>query len=210
MLTSILPPVVHGNRPHAARRLWLALALWHSLASIVSAAAFGGLMAFTAHLLRRAGFDPRPWSCAIAILVVLIYLPRQLGLVSFPPLLQSTRQVPRHWAYDYPRWAAALLFGLGLGNGCYTRIVVPTYYFLIIWPFLAPGAFWPIVIWGGYGLARSLHVCWLAGTAPTEDLLPHVNHLAVALMRQARPMHLANAGLLAGTAVWLAFWGIQG
>ena len=61
------------------------------------------------------------------------------GLDLWPPLLQSTRQVPRSWAYDYPRWATALLFGLGLGSGLYTRVIVPTFYLLFAWPFLGDG-----------------------------------------------------------------------
>jgi hypothetical protein len=201
MLTSILPPVVHGQ-PGEARRLWLRLAFLHSLGTIASAALVGWLLALLAW-----GIDPtgwQRWPFWLALGLVLAYLPKQLGWTRLPPLLQSTRQVPRRWAYDYPRWLTALLFGLGLGSGVSTRIVVPTFYLLFLWPFLTPGLLWPVLIWCGYGLARSLHVWWLACTAPPDDLLPYVNRATVALLRRAAWMHRANAVVLGLAAVWLA------
>src|SRR5262249_43601279 len=150
------------------------------------------------------------WPFLAGLLLVLAYLPPQLGWAKVPPLLQSTRQVPRRWAVDYPRWVPALLFGLGLGSGGFTRVVVPTFYLLFLWPFLTPGLLWPVLIWCGYGLARSLHVWWLAWTAPADDLLPYINRVTVALLRRADRMHRANALVLALAAVWLAYRGALG
>jgi hypothetical protein len=207
MLTSILPPVGHGQ-PGKARRLWLRLALLHSLGTTAAAALVGGLLALLAWSNDRTGWER--WPFLIGLMLVLAYLPRQLGWTKLPPLFQSTRQVPRRWAYDYPRWLTALLFGLGLGNGCYTRIVVPTAYLLFLWPFLTPGPFWPVLIWCCYGLTRSLHVWWLAWTAPPDDLFPYVNRVTVDLLRRANWMHRVNAMVLAAAAVWLATRGARG
>src|SRR5262249_54151218 len=146
---------------------------------------------------------PAPWGCWAGAAVAFLYLPRQLGWTRFPSMLQSTRQVPREWAYDYPRWATALLFGLALGSGCYTRIVTPTFSLLFAWPFLAAGFVCPLVIWGSYGLARSWLVWWLACSAPVGNPSPHTSKLIGALMRNREWMRRANAVLLLSVAVWL-------
>src|SRR6185503_6281367 len=116
MLTSILTPVVHGEGQRVGRRVWLQLAALHTLGMIVSAAVAGGALATIAMAASRLGFEHHSWAPWAAASVALVYLPKQLGWADFPPLLQSTRQVPRRWAYDYPRWATAVLFGLGLGS----------------------------------------------------------------------------------------------
>jgi hypothetical protein len=202
MLSSIVP-VVDGKRARSARCAWLLLAFLHSLGASVSAAAIGGVLAAVCWALSRTGLSPwqvAPWC---ALLLALVYLPRQLGWTRFPPYLQSTCQVPRRWAVDYPRWLAALLFGLGLGSGLYTRIIVPTFYLLLVWPFLAPGFLWPVLLWGSYGWARSLHVWWLAGTAPPENSCATAYTLMFALTRKTRWMLRANAVLLLVVAGWL-------
>ena len=116
--------------------------------------------------------------------------------------------MPRSWAVDYPRWATALLFGLGLGSGLYTRVIVPTFYLLFAWPFLGTDFFWPVALWAGYGLARSGHVWWLAWTAPPGDPLPAASRLTFVLFRHSRWMYRINAVLLAGAAAWLTVGGI--
>lgn len=211
MLTSILPPVVHGE-PHRTWRMpWLGLAALHSLGSVAAAVAVGGALAGLAWTLHWAGWRTTPWAVGLGLSLALLYLPRQLGWTHFPPLVQSTLQVPRRWAYDYPRPATALLFGVGLGSGCYTRIVVPTYYLLLFWPFFTPmQPARAVALWGAYGLARTLHVWWVAWTAPVDDFYPHVNRLSFALIRRSRWMHRVNALLLAATSAWLVLWRTRG
>src|SRR5262245_56289666 len=160
MLTSILPPVVHGGPRRSARLLWLRLAALHSLAATLSAAAVGAVVSAAACGIGLLGWPLVPWVRWVTVGVVVVYLPRALCWTVGPPLVQSTRQVPRSWAYDYPRWATALLFGLGLGSGLYTRVIVPTFYLLFAWPFLGGDCFWSVALWAGYGLARSAHVWW--------------------------------------------------
>jgi hypothetical protein len=209
MLSSIVP-VVDGKRTRSARRAWLLLAFLHSLGASVSATSVGVVLAALCWVLRQTGLSPwhvAPWG---ALLVVVLYLPRLLGWTRLPPYLQSTCQVPRRWAVDYPRWLTALLFGLGLGSGLYTRIIVPTFYLLLVWPFLTPGFLWPVLLWGSYGWARSLHVWWLASTAPLENPCATAHTLMFALTRKTRWMLRANAALLLVVAVWLVTWGLLG
>jgi hypothetical protein len=119
--------------------------------------------------------------------------------------------VPRRWAYDYPRAVTALLFGVGLGVGFSTRVLVPTFYLLVLWPFLLPAQ--PVVaiaLWGAYGLARTLHVGWLAWTAPGGDLYPHVNRLTIGLLQRSGWMYRVNALLMGVASAWLAFRGAHG
>jgi hypothetical protein len=205
MLTSILPPVVDRDD---ARKLWLRLAALHSLGMVASATAVGGTLALLGWALGLRGERYLPWVCAAGAGLALAYLPRQLGWTRFPPLLQSCRQVPRRWAYEHPRWATALLFGLGLGSGCYTRVVVPTFYLLFVWSLASPGPVWPLVVWGSYGLARSSHVWWLACTAPKDDVITRAHHMNLTLFRRANWMHRLNAVVLAVSAVWLVVCGI--
>ncbi len=208
MLTSILPPVVHGVPRRSARHHWLWLAALHSVGTILSAATIGVLLSAAAWGVNRLGWPPAPWARWLAVGVGLVYLPRAMGWTFFPPLIQSTRQVPRRWAYDYPRWATALLFGLGLGSGLYTRVIVPTFYLLFAWPFLGKDFFWPVAFWGVYGLVRSGHVWWLAWTAPLGNPFPAASQLTFVLISHSRWMYRANAVLLAAAAAWLTVGGI--
>src|SRR5262245_54097462 len=203
MLTSILPPVVHGAPRRSARLLWLALAALHSLATVLSAAAVGAILGAAAWGAARLGWPLEPWVRWLTVALAVLYLPRALGWTTRPRLLQSTRQVPRDWAYDYPRWATALLFGLGLGSGLYTRVIVPTFYLLFAWPFLGEDFFLSVALWASYGLARSGHVWWLAWTATPGDPFPAASQLTSALMSRSRWMYRANAVLLAAAAAWL-------
>jgi hypothetical protein len=208
MLTSILPSVVHGGPRRSARLLWLWLAALHSLAMILAAAAVGGLVCAAAWGAGRLGWTLAPWVRWLTVAVAVLYLPKALGWTRWPRLLQSTRQVPRDWAVDYPRWAAALLFGLGLGNGLYTRVIVPTFYLLFAWPFLGEDFIWPVVLWASYGLARSGHIWWLAWTAAPGDPFPAACELTSVLMSRTQWMYRVNAVLLAAVAAWLAVGGI--
>lgn len=206
MLTSILTPVVHGNRRAASGRRWLKLAVLHSLGTIGSAAFVGGILSAIFRIISRSGLRPSSWAYWTAVFVIILYLPRLMGWTKFPPLLQSTRQVPRTWAYDYPRWAAALLFGLGLGSGLYTRIIVPTFYLLLIWPFLMPGFLLSVLIWSTYGFARSGNLWWLALTASVQDPFARASKLTYGLMRNASWMYRANTILLLAVGAWLIAW----
>jgi len=197
MLTSILSPVVHGKR---SRFRWLLLASLYSLATCLAAVSLGIVQVVLGGVIGRSGGAIAAWSGGAALLLALLYFPREMGWSAWPPLIQSTRQVPRTWAYDYPRWGTALLFGLGLGSGVYTRIVVPTFYFLLVWPLLMPGSRSALYFWLAYGLARSCNVWWLATVASPGDPLPSAGRITAALMRAAPLMYRCNALLILGVA----------
>ena len=203
MLTSILTPVGHGHNPKTSRAAWFRLAALHSLGAVASAVAVGAILAMLASSVRARGINT--WSLGYwgILFVTVIYLPRQLGWTNFPRLLQSTRQVPREWAYDYPRSLTALLFGLGLGSGLYTRIVVPTYYLLFLWPLLVPNIALAPAMWGTYALARSLNVWWLACASPLGDPFSHATRLISALVQRASWIYRANAVLLLAVATFV-------
>src|ERR1039458_1175019 len=202
MLTSILAPVVDGAQQRGSRWIWLLAAL-HTLGNMVSAAAVGAVLSLAAVALRARGHDSTVWGSWLAALIALLYLPRQLGWTRLPRLLQSHCQVPREWAYDYPRWVTALLFGLGLGSGLYTRILVPTFYLVLLWPFVSPGFTFGLLLWIAYVLARSLNVWLLALTTPSGDPFPYAARFLKALARSATMMNRAHAMLLGVAAVWL-------
>lgn len=204
MLTSILGPVVHGQRGRSARVAWMYIALHHSLGMVLSAACVGGLLVALAGILDYVGVPTVSLAFWLVVIIVAAYLPRLFGWTEFPALIQSTRQVPRRWAVDYPPRTTAFLFGLGLGSGLYTRIMVPTYYLLLCWPFLAPNSAWPVMGWVLYGLARSGNLWLLACTAPvSEDPLHHANVLVVRIMRWQRWMSRLNALLLVAAVGYL-------
>jgi len=209
MLTSVLRPVVHGGRPQSQRRAWLMLATIHSAGLVISAAMMGTALAALAMWTTRSGVQPWSWGLRGVAFLSFLYLPRQMGWTSFPPLLQSTRQVPQAWTFNRRAWVTALLFGLGLGSGCYTRIVVPTFYLLLVWPFLFSGFFWPIVIWGIYGLARASFVWWLACVSTEHDLPPRAFELVLALRRYSHLMHRTHAVILLMVAAWLTVWSLS-
>jgi hypothetical protein len=199
MLTSILP-VVRGE---TSRSRWLRIALSHTAGNIAAAAITGAVLSLVA--ARISAGSKWLW---IAALAALVYIPREMNWWRFPPLLQSTRQVPQEWAYEYSSLTTACLYGLGLGSGLYTRIVVPTYYLLIVWPFVTGGFWGPMVVWCVYGLARSAHLWWLAGVAPIHDPLVKAIRMVEALSRQSERMHRANAGLIlcvGGYLAWRSF-----
>jgi len=203
MLTSILEPVVDGAHHKGSRRAWFWLATLHTLGNMISAGAVGAVLSLAAVALRARGHDSSVWGSWLAALIALLYLPRQLGWTELPRLMQSHRQVPRGWAFDYPRWVTALLFGLGLGSGLYTRILVPTFYLVLLWPFISPGFTFGLLLWITYGLARSLNVWLLALTSPIGDPFHYAASFASGLLRRTAMMNRAQAVVLGVAALWL-------
>lgn len=200
MLTSILP-VGHGERPRLHRVQWLLLAVLHSAGTVAAAATLGLALGVIAQSIRSVDWPVDVAALRGVVLVALLYLPREMGWTRVPPLLQSTRQVPRRWALDFPRWIAAPLFGMGLGSGLYTRIVVPTFYVLIACSFLTDIA-GSVAIWAVYGLTRSVNVWWLAVTAKASDPFPRSAEIMGFLARSGASMHRAHAILLGLSAIW--------
>lgn len=195
MLGSILSPVGDGHRTTHTRLRWLGRAALYALASAASATTFAGLLLFVAWPISPEN-PVRATAPLLAAAGALVYAPRLLTSLQWPPLFQSTWQVPRRWSVDYRRWQTALLFGLFLGSGISTRIVVPTYYLLIIWSFVLPDPGSVVTIWALYGFVRSLPLLWQAAIAPPSQ--PAIGGLQIVsiIMRNAKQMKLANGYLL--------------
>lgn len=198
--------MVHGYEHKPSRKVWLKLAAVHSFGAITSGAAVGTVLAIVAWIVDQPGVQSSNWAYWSALFTVLVYLPRQLGWTRFPPLLQSTWQVPQKWAKIFPPWLTALLFGIGLGSGLFTRIIVPTFYLLLIWPFLELGFLFSIVMWSTYGFIRSCNVWWLACRAPVGNFFPYANQLTFALLLRAKWMYRANTTLLLMVLTCLLAW----
>lgn len=204
MLTSILKPVVHGKKSrYSARLAWSELVFFYTLTNCTASVLVGLTSLAIGNFLARQHIPLEAWTLWSCMVVIAVYFPSQLGWSTGPPLIESTRQVPRTWAYDYPPWAAALLFGLALGNGLYTRIVVPTFYLLLLWSFLMPGSKLILVIWFVYGLTRSLNLWWLASAAQPPSPFFTAGRINARLVRNADWMYRGNAFVMMTAAAWL-------
>jgi hypothetical protein len=192
MLSSMFP-VVRGTSRRKARYYLIFLAALHSVGSVFSATALGGILALTSIALNDRNASTRPIFACLAIGVSVIYLPRVMGWWHYPPLLQSPQQVPRKWMIQYRGWRVALFYGLALGSGLYTSIVVPTYYLLILWPFLGAGTAWTLAMWSAYGFTRTLNAWWLACTAEPADPMQQANRVDRVICRCTPWMFRVNA-----------------
>jgi hypothetical protein len=182
------------------------LAVLHSFGNILAATSVGMVLSGLSWGLSRLNGASALWLVWLSLLVALLYLPREMGWTDKPPLLQSIRQVPSRWARCYPPWQTALMYGLGLGCGFGTRIVVPTFYLLVLWPFLLPGSWAPVGMWMLYGCVRSLPVWWMAATTSCDQIDGCGSRLAMTLMRSGAGMHRVNGLLLAVVAICLLRW----
>lgn len=198
MLGSILTPA-GGGRPSRARAVWARLAAAHSAGSMLAAASVGVLLAGLGSALPSAAGPAR----AMALATIALYLPRELGWTNWPPLLQSTWQVPREWIIDHPRPVGAFLFGLGLGTGFTTRLVVPTLYVLVLVSLLVRDPLAVVAIWAAYGLVRSLHLWWLVATGDPRNPIQRASEMGMRLIARRRWLHRLDAVLLVGSAVVL-------
>ncbi len=195
MLGSIVS-VVHGAR--RPRRLWITAAILHVLAGAVVAAAWGALLALVATVL--AAPDARGVVMWSTLILALVFVPRLLGWTRFPPMLQSTWQVPQRWQATQSTLGRATSYGAMLGPGLLTRILVPTYYILLLWSVVTPSAWVVIAVWGLYGAVRGLPVLWLAVSAPVDAPIEAGLSWSVRLGAATTAMFRANAMMLLATA----------
>ncbi len=163
MLGSILSVGDGGARTQRYR--WLVAAFAHMLSGAATAAIWGMLLSFGV-----APIVPCDTGMLVWVLVMLgpVYALRQLQWLPFPPLLQSSWQVPQRWQGLRSDFARAIAWGAALGPGFATRLVVPSYYLLVLWSLATPSAWWVVAIWAIYGATRGLHVLWLAVRAPID------------------------------------------
>ena len=134
----------------------------------------------------------------VIMLVHAILALREIGLLNLP-LPQSHWQVKRSWARTLDPRIAALLYGLILGFGVFTRIPTGLFYALVIWL-----ASYGDVRFGGIvfllvGLGRAIPVMILANTTTNgEQML----RWSTVLHRWFPVVRLLNSLILAGVTGW--------
>ena len=112
-MAETITPVVHGG----SRSAWGVSLAAHVLGAALSAAALGAVLGAFGALLGA------PWGAAGLLVVAAaaaVYLAAELG--ARIPLPQLRRQVPDWWRTYFPPWAAAFLYGIGLGPGFLTYL----------------------------------------------------------------------------------------
>jgi hypothetical protein len=148
-MAETITPVVHGG----SRSAWGVSLAAHVLGAAIAAAALGALLGAFGALLGA------PWGTAGTLAVAAaaaVYLAAELG--ARVPMPQLRRQVPDWWRTFFPRWAAAFLYGIGLGPGFLTYLTHGTLVAVAVAaaatgsPLLAAGIVMP------FGVARGLTV----------------------------------------------------
>jgi sulfite exporter TauE/SafE len=124
---------------------------------------------------------------------------RETGLVNVP-LPQSHWQVRRTWVRDLHPKVAALLYGLILGFGIFTRIPTGVFYALLIWIAFRGDARFGALALSLVGLGRALPLMLLArATTNGEQMLRWSN----VLHRWFPVVRFINALVLASAAGWI-------
>ncbi|MGH2725079.1 MAG: hypothetical protein ACRDI0_12650 [Actinomycetota bacterium] len=123
------------------------------------------------------------------------------------PRLEIARQVPNHWRWRFPLSLASFLYGAGLGVGLATIITFSSFYLIPLWAILQQNWFLGALLFGAYGLARSVPLIAFAvtgaGSASKLDrLLPALVHLEAKIS-------LMSGSLLAGVGLFFLISGVR-
>lgn len=116
------------------------------------------------------------------------------------PLPQSHWQVRRVWARDLDQRVAALLYGLILGFGVFTRIPTGLFYALGIWVASCGDVGFGALVFLLVGLGRAIPVMVLArATTDGEQMI----RWSTVLHRWFPVVRLLNSLVLAGATGWI-------
>lgn len=178
MIYSIMPLVQEAG--HNFRR-----AAVYSFALVVTAVSFFTGLAVAGHQITIAS----PGLSILAV-VMLAYAVREIGRLRLP-LPSSHWQVPRSWINLGPT-KGAVLYGVMMGAGFFTRAPFGTYHALLLWSFVAGSPLLGAGTGLAFGLARALTL-----------MLPrlqreggHVQRTEV-IYRRAEQVHVLNGVVLA-------------
>jgi hypothetical protein len=198
-MAETIAPVVYGNR----RRWGAALAL-HATGATLSAAIFGGLVAWT------GGLFGAPWGSAGPLAVGAVaaaygvreVVPKVEGALLIP---QARRQVPDWWRTFFSWPASSALYGAGLGVGFFSYLAHGT---LLVVAVGAAASGSPLVgaaLLAPFGLARGLSPVVARNVATAEEGRRLVDRLAESSPARRRVAHAIALGAVV-VAATMAGW----
>lgn len=198
MVGTILP-IVYGERKQLPRIERVSLVVY-----LIGLLLGGTVLGTVISLIGLAVRLPEISSSVTAILFVILLVHavlalREIGLMNVR-LPQSHWQVRRVWARNLDPRIAALLYGLILGFGVFTRIPTGLFYALVIWVASCGDARFGALVFLLVGLGRAIPVMVLArGTTNGEEML----RWSTVLHRWFPVVRLFNSLVLAGATGWI-------
>jgi hypothetical protein len=170
--------------------------LWYAAGSVAAGAGLGALLAAMGSFAR----DPLGLSSRAAIGALALVMAAGVALDLGVPgarLPTLRRQVNEEWLYRYRGWLYGLGFGLQLGAGFVTVVVISAVYGSFAAAFLSGSIRHGLLIGAAFGLARAGSMLWVASVRRVPQLVT----VDARLRRWDRPSHhlaiAAEAALLA-------------
>lgn len=141
---------------------------------------------------------------ALLGILCLLYALHELQIVTLPTP-QRKQQVPEKWRYTLPRSLTALFFGLLLGLGYITFIIVGTFYIVTIGAVFFGTPLLGAILFGLFGLGRASSM-WLLSSSMKS--LEQVEYTIARMTMTTALVHLANgiALALAGGVILSKLW----
>jgi sulfite exporter TauE/SafE len=155
MVGTILP-IGYGERAQGRQptSLWI-----HALGNVTGAVGLGLVLGEIGQLATRARDRPGMTLLALGVTggVAFLYSLREFGFAALP-IPQFKRQVPARWRLELRPRIAAWLYGLELGAGLMTFVVVSTFYVAALWSVFAASPWIGAATMGAFGFGRALPV----------------------------------------------------
>jgi hypothetical protein len=206
MVGTILP-IVYGER------IQLTGMRNGSLAAYVSGSMIGGMTLGTSVSLVGLCLRLHNLLAGSVAVMLLLAFPahaflaiREIGVVNVP-LPQSHWQVRRTWARELRPQVAALLYGLILGLGVFTRIPTGVFYALVIWMAVLADARFGALAFTLVGFGRALPLMVLARATTNGEQMVRWNAV---LHRWFPIVKLTNALILTVAGAWILAKALKG
>jgi hypothetical protein len=193
-MVETITPVVHGGR----RTGWAAAAALHTSGAAVASAAFGAALGTAGRLLGAPWGPAGLWAVAG---VAGLYAARELLGVRIP-LPDRKQQVPEWWRQFFGPYAAAFLYGMGLGVGFLTYLRHGTLVAVAVLGFVTGDPAVAALMLAPFGLARGLTVL-IAAPATSDGRLGRLMGRLDALATSPAP-RLVNGIMLLTVAMSVA------
>lgn len=171
----MIAPLGQGRNKH----VWIRASLLYTTGGALSSFAFGSCLGLLGRISIANTAIPLGWKMFSLWCLLLAF--RDARIISFP-LPQRKQQAPHRWLRDFGYFSAVLMWGIYIGLGVATFMVLSGYYALVIAAILCGPLFGGLTILG-YWTGRALSV-WLAPKAigvsggATDPLYPSFLPLA--------------------------------